>query len=65
MVDKSWTKDHGSMMWISFQCHDYFMDKGSQFIKIGKLKLAKKAEEIKNLSSVRGTAMHKYLESYI
>jgi genome maintenance exonuclease 1 len=40
--------------------------KDQQFIKDWKAKVGeKKAEEIKNLSSVRGTAMHKYLESYI
>ena len=40
--------------------------KDQQFIKDWKAKVGeKKAEEIKNLSSARGTAMHKYLESYI
>ena len=40
--------------------------KDKQFIKDWKAKVGeKKAEEIKNLSSARGTAMHKYLESYI
>ena len=40
--------------------------KDQQFIKDWKAKVGeKRAEEIKNLSSVRGTAMHKYLESYI
>ena len=40
--------------------------KDQSFLKEWKAKVGeKKAEEIKNLSSVRGTAMHKYLESYI
>ena len=40
--------------------------KNQKFLKEWKAKVGeKKAEEIKNLSSVRGTAMHKYLESYI
>jgi genome maintenance exonuclease 1 len=40
--------------------------KDQKFLKEWKAKVGeKKAEEIKNLSSVRGTAMHKYLESYI
>ena len=40
--------------------------KDQSFLKEWKAKIGeKKAEEIKNLSSVRGTAMHKYLESYI
>ena len=40
--------------------------KNQNFLKEWKAKVGeKKAEEIKNLSSVRGTAMHKYLESYI
>ena len=40
--------------------------KNQEFLKEWKAKVGeKKAEEIKNLSSARGTAMHKYLESYI
>ena len=40
--------------------------KDQKFLKDWKAKVGeKKAEEIKNLSSARGTAMHKYLESYI
>ena len=40
--------------------------KNQKFLKEWNAKVGeKKAEEIKNLSSVRGTAMHKYLESYI
>jgi len=40
--------------------------KNQKFLKEWKAKVGeKKAEEIKNLSSARGTAMHKYLESYI
>ena len=40
--------------------------KDQQFIKDWKAKVGeKKAEEIKNLSSKRGTAMHKFLESHI
>ena len=40
--------------------------KDQEFIKNWKAKVGEKeAERIKNLSSVRGTAMHKYLESYI
>ena len=40
--------------------------KDQQFIKDWKAKVGEaEAERIKNLSSVRGTAMHKYLESYI
>ena len=40
--------------------------KNQKFLKEWKAKVGeKKAEEIKNLSSVRGTAMHKFLESYI
>ena len=40
--------------------------KDQQFLKDWKAKVGEKeAERIKNLSSVRGTAMHKYLESYI
>ena len=40
--------------------------KDQSFLKEWKAKVGeKKAEEIKNLSSARGTAMHKYLESYI
>ena len=40
--------------------------KDQSFLKEWKAKVGEmKAEEIKNLSSVRGTAMHKYLESYI
>ena len=40
--------------------------KNQNFLKEWKAKVGeKKAEEIKNLSSARGTAMHKYLESYI
>ena len=44
----------------------YHGPRDQQFIKDWKAKVGeKKAEEIKNLSSARGTAMHKYLESYI
>ena len=40
--------------------------KNQKFLKEWKAKVGeKKAEEIKNLSSARGTAMHKHLESYI
>jgi hypothetical protein len=40
--------------------------KDQEFLKKWKAKVGeKKAEEIKNLSSRRGTAMHKYLECYI
>ena len=40
--------------------------KDQQFLKDWKAKVGEaKAEEIKNLSSKRGTAMHKYLECYI
>ena len=40
--------------------------KDQEFLKNWKAKVGEKeAERIKNLSSVRGTAMHKYLESYI
>jgi hypothetical protein len=40
--------------------------KDQEFLKKWKEKVGeKKAEEIKNLSSRRGTAMHKYLECYI
>lgn len=40
--------------------------KDQQFLKEWKAKVGeKKAEEIKNLSSKRGTSMHKYLENYI
>jgi genome maintenance exonuclease 1 len=40
--------------------------KDQEFIKRWKAKVGeKKAEEIKNLSSKRGTAMHKFLESYV
>ena len=40
--------------------------KDQQFLKDWKAKVGEvEAERIKNLSSVRGTAMHKYLESYI
>mgnify|MGYP003316118791 CR=1 FL=1 len=40
--------------------------KNQQFLKEWKAKVGEKeAERIKNLSSVRGTAMHKYLESHI
>ena len=40
--------------------------KDQQFIKDWKAKVGeKKAEEIKNLSSKRGTLMHKYLEHYV
>jgi hypothetical protein len=40
--------------------------KDQEFIKKWKEKVGeKKAEEIKNLSSRRGTSMHKFLESYI
>jgi genome maintenance exonuclease 1 len=40
--------------------------KDQEFIKKWKAKVGeKKAEEIKNLSSKRGTAMHKFLESYV
>ena len=40
--------------------------KDQQFIKDWKAKVGeKKAEEIKNLSSKRGTSMHKFLESHI
>ena len=40
--------------------------KNQQFLKDWKAKVGEKeAERIKNLSSVRGTAMHKYLESHI
>ena len=40
--------------------------KNQQFLKEWKAKVGEKeAERIKNLSSVRGTATHKYLESHI
>lgn len=40
--------------------------KDQEFIKRWKAKVGEaKAEEIKNLSSKRGTAMHKFLESYV
>ena len=40
--------------------------KNQEFLKEWKAKVGEaEAERIKNLSSVRGTAMHKYLESYI
>ena len=40
--------------------------KDQEFLKNWKAKVGEaKAEEIKNLSSKRGTAMHKFLESYI
>ena len=40
--------------------------KDQSFLKEWKAKVGEQeAERIKNLSSVRGTAMHKYLESYI
>jgi hypothetical protein len=40
--------------------------KDQEFLKKWKAKVGeKKAEEIKNLSSRRGTSMHKFLESYI
>jgi hypothetical protein len=40
--------------------------KDQEFLKNWKEKVGEaKAEEIKNLSSRRGTAMHKFLESYI
>ena len=40
--------------------------KDQKFLKDWKAKVGeKKAEEIKNLSSKRGTSMHKYLEHYV